>query len=277
MVTQETAMFNGGYVDSGPDQTATGKRAFTFNSDYSVRLVAFEPSDNSILFEDSDVYWTQEMGGLFAAVSDMEDQGIYDGAAYDAILLMFINTNGELVESLALYDAHTGIVIYISNYNVFIPGTVPTGPAPTPIVPSSDHTPMVWDYDEEFEEMLMGVMWSYTATEEPPKAFDIPEYSDVISTKERLIFNTDYTLEATLFDSSEESEGYDVGYLHVYIVFEEDGIIEMYEHDGVTYEVNHHYFIDSEGNLIESIRFYDFDTETYHLVSNINVYEAISP
>lgn len=273
-------MFNGGYVDSGIGQADNYITAYSFNNDYSFKFMKLQSSDNSIMYEDEAEFWTQEIGGVFVAAGDLEIQGVYDGVGYDVVLLLFINSQGNLVESLAMYDAHTKSVLYISNYNVFVPGTMPAvsePPALTPITPTQTvsstggHTLMEWSYDEEFEEMLMAVMWQYTGTEDMPKAFDIPEYSILGASTNSLIFNTDYTLDAVLSDLTEDTINYDVGYLHAFIVIGE------YEYDGVLYEVNYHYYIDSDGYLIESIKFYDFDSDEYLLVSNVNVYEPISP
>ncbi len=264
-------MFNGGYVDVGVDAASTSKHAYTFNNDYSAKLYDINSADNSILSETTENYWTQEIGGVFCALADLGNQTVYDGAGYDAVALMFINSDGNLVESLALYDAHTEKIFFISNYNILSPTNL--SPAATaPPVSSNSHTPMEWEYDEEFEEMLMGVMWHYVGTENLPKAFEIPEYSDITTNVTNLIFNTDYTLDAVLADSTTDTINYGIGYFHVYIVLPGE-----YEYDGVIYEANHHYYIDSEGYLIESVRFYDFDLDEYFLVSNVNVYEPISP
>lgn len=266
----DAMMFNGGFVDIAPE-ISTSNMAYAFNSDYSVALLEFNPDDNNVFYEEAEVYWTQDMGGVFCAVADLETQGVYDGAGYDAVLLMFINSQGNLVESLALYDAHTQSVIHISNFNVLIPGTVSTD-ALTPTVNSaSNHMPMEWRYDEEFEETLMAVMWQFVETEDMPKAFDIQEFRDLSATTASLVFNTDYTLDAVLTDSTEDTINYDIGYLHAFIVIGE------YEYDGVVYEVNYHYYIDNNGYLIESIKFYDYDLDEYLLVSNVNVYKSISP
>ena len=264
----DAVSFNDGFVDIGNKDTQTYPE-YTFQTDYSITYYLLNAADQSVLNEAEYTYWTQDLGGVYKACIDTGHQTSYNGTMYDVIAAMFIDTNGDLVESMAIYDPYSDDFIELSNYNIY---------TPQPTAAGDSHVPTTWASQADFEQTMMGYIWTYVRTEQEEPSIVVDAYSDITPYYlNRLIFNADGTVEciSSDFDTeeiiSDDATVYYFGDYHAYVY------IEMYEYDGVEYEVDFYYYIDENGYLIEQIVFYNLDAGGYFPVTNANVYEPVFP
>ncbi|MGI5848740.1 MAG: zinc-ribbon domain-containing protein [Christensenellales bacterium] len=259
--------FNGGYVDIGnKDPSVISK--YSFSLDYSLVYSELSAIDYCVLNEMSHTYWTQDIGGTYAACWDTGIQTAYNGAIYDAVIMLIIDVDGNLVEGLALFDPYTDDIVQISSYNVYVPQSAS-------VFETSDHDPMEWKSQKEFETTLTSCMWVYVRTDEAKREIIVDEYSDITPNYfYKLILSPDGTVECICSDynTMEIIENYIFNYIfgnnHAYIY------IEPYKYNDNTYEVNLYYYIDYNGYLIEQVMLYEGNSGNYYLISNVNVYES---
>ena len=260
--------FNNGFVDIGNKDTLTYSE-YTFRTDYSISYYQLNAADQSVLNEADYTYWTQDFDGVYKACIDTGYQTSYNGTMYDVIAAIFIDTNGDLVESMAIYDPYSEDFIELSNYNIYA--------QQQPII-DNGHTPTTWASQDDFEQTLLGYVWTYMRTDPEEPAIVVDAYSDITPYyMTRLVFNSDSTVESISSDPdteeiiSDDATVFTFGNYHAYVY------IEMYEYEGTEYEVDFYYYIDENGYLIERIMFYNVDAGGYYPVTNTNIYEPVFP
>lgn len=247
-------------------------RVYQFNKDLTVDVVELDADDQSPLSIESDTYWTQTIQNTYVVCVDVGVRTVFEENAYDVIVIMYVDEDANLVETVGLYDAHSDNVIFISNSNIY-----------TPQEPAGDdentrYSPMDWSSQEEFEDVLYSYIWSYTNTVDKDLEFTIPELHDITPNADnKIIFYDDGSVYGVTSNPetteiiSEETLDYDIrGYTaNIYIA--------DFELDGLLYEITAQYYIDQKGYLIASIKLYNSDEDEYYNISNANVFEPISP
>ncbi|MDD5018181.1 MAG: zinc ribbon domain-containing protein [Eubacteriales bacterium] len=261
--------FNGGYADIGDTDSLDGLPALYFDDEYLVTTMMLDPDDYSILYEDSIYHWVQPYNGTYVACMEIGNEAEYDGVMYEAVIIAFIDTYGELVTALTLYDVDTDTFIEISNYDVF------TINYDTPGDDYPDHTSMAWSSQAEFESELTSWIWTYWYTDEQAVDMAVDDaylYDITVDTMDKLIFYSDYTAywvasdPYTLEILNEATSDYSVTWDTVYIYSGD------YDYGGVNYECYYVYYIDYNGYLVERLALYDYSAGVTYYVSNANIY-----
>ena len=270
--------FNGGYVDMGNFDASATLPGLSFYYDYTVNAMSLDPYTYTTTYEYPMDYWVQSYNGTYVACYEGGSQATYNGTTYTAVVMVFMDTDDNLVVTLTLYDAQSGTFIEISNYNVFesyIDYNGDGGDYDDYDDYYPDHSAMYWDSQEAFETELMSWVWTYYYTDEQMLDIDTGDISmsDITpDTLDRMIFYDDETVnrisedDGTIVSDEYSDYGFDTMLAYVYI-----GEYDCY---GTTYELDCVYYIDCYGYLVERLALYDYDDGSYYYISNANIYYA---
>jgi hypothetical protein len=265
---KDAVSFNGGYINIGFNDSAQIIHEYVFSGDYTLKSYQLNAGDLSVAGEYDFSYWTQASGDVYLACYNLGANTELNGVTYKTVITEFINETGDLVECMTLYDPYKDVFVPISNYDVFKKSTAQTN--------NNTNNTNQEETQKQFESKLQNSVWLYSASEEAEPEMTIEEFSDISPVSPyKIIFSSDMTIEytdaVTGEPMSDESVNYAFGKNHAYVY------IDQRVQDGVTYEIDLYYYIDSYGSLVEQVMAYDAAAGTYHSLSNVNIYKAETP
>lgn len=253
---------NGGYVDMAANFTKGTQPSHTFYKDNSCVFMELDPETRETsgnVF--TNMYQFEWLEGCTMAYIDTDLRFAYNDGTYMVMWLFYIDTDGYLVETLAINNVNDDKLICIANMNLYYEYGADNAANESTVDKTSVH--VLWDDQQAFLTTLANHVWKYSYTADFPDGISrsgFGSYGDYSNAYQIwLTFTTDGEVTESYLpiddgNSTSHTYEYASGGSTAY-VFLGDNI----EYNGNFYQWWVEYYINANGNLVS--RFLLFNPE----------------